>query len=567
MSNRDDHTDRRTFIKRGLVGAGSLAFGLGAGGEGAAQALTHPARQRHRHQVKKARVAPNILVILVDQMRTPVWVPAGVQLSGLLPNLGSLRQGAVSFEGHYTASNDCSPSRGVLLTGLYSHQTGCMITGDSKLDPGFPTWGTLLREIGYQTTWWGKWHLNPAVSASLEPYGFSGGTYPSPNGSPGQGTEVDPLITTQFEAWLREEGGREPWCTTVSLVNPHDVAWWYRFTSAIANESAPPALSSALPPNFETPEQLVERGKPRLQRSLQDTAARSFGTVPFTGLEALGSWTGLMDTYLMLQGYVDVQIGRVMQALAAQPKVLANTVVLFTSDHGEYGGSHGMRGKGASAYEEAIRVPLYVRDYRRSLTVKPQISRSQLTSSADIVALLLTIAYGSNAWRHESRYAHLSARHDLAAICTHPKAAGRKWVLHTTDEDVTEFASEAYASEAPRHVVALRTQQGKLAVYSNWNTESTEVDPAGREVELYDYSSTPGQLELSNVAGSSALEEQLWEILEEEAIPGELQQPLPSHLRAAQQRGLANYGSVEEFENLKVYASRADAAPEPPTPD
>ena len=103
----------------------------------------------------------------------------------VMPNLQALRNGAVNFESHYTASNDCSPSRGALVTGLYSHQTGCMITGDSHLDPGFPTWGTLLRERGYETSWWGKWHLNPDPNASLEPYGFAGGTYPSPNGAPG----------------------------------------------------------------------------------------------------------------------------------------------------------------------------------------------------------------------------------------------------------------------------------------------------------------------------------------------------------------------------------------------
>ena len=146
-------------------------------------------------------------MIVVDQLRTPVWMPAAALSSALTPNLAALRAGAVSFERHYTASNDCTPSRGSLVTGLYSHQTGCMITGDSHLDPGFPTWGTLLRELGYSTWWWGKWHLNPNPDASLEPYGFSGGTYPSPNGSPGQGTAVDPAIASQFAEWLRLEGG------------------------------------------------------------------------------------------------------------------------------------------------------------------------------------------------------------------------------------------------------------------------------------------------------------------------------------------------------------------------
>jgi arylsulfatase A-like enzyme len=550
-------SDRRTFLKQGLLAAGGLALGSR---RHHSQGGTHPGRGGGR--------APNILVIVVDQLRTPVWMPAAALPSTLMPNLASLRAEAVSFERHYTASNDCSPSRGTLLTGLYSHQTGCLITGNSRLDPGFPTWGTLLRELGYQTWWWGKWHLNPSANASLEQYGFSGGTYPSPNGSPGQGTAIDPEIAAQFVEWLRVEGGSQPWCATVSFVNPHDIAWWYRFTDRIPPESSPPALATALPGNFETPEALEAQRKPQLQRSLQDTAAHAFGAVPFTGPEALTAWTGLMDTYLMLQSYVDAQIGTVLDALAAQPAVQANTVVLFTSDHGEYGGSHGMRGKGASAYEEAIRVPLYVRDFRGVATTAPAIGRTQLTSSVDVVALLLTLATGSSAWRHQERYHHLAGRPNLAAICAHPSARGRRWVLHATDEDVTEFATEPYAASAPRHVVALRTQRGKLALYSNWQAGSLTVEAAGQEFELYDYSTVGGRLELLNSAGTSgALEEELWVMLEEQALPAELRASLPSPLRAAQRRGLADYTNVEEFETYKAYTAHLRNSEPAPTPD
>jgi arylsulfatase A-like enzyme len=556
-------SDRRTFIKRGLLAGGSLALGA-AGAPTPAQA----GRARRVRRSNARRRPPNILMILVDQLRAPAWVPASLALDALLPNLAALRRGSVSFERHYTASNDCSPSRGVLLTGLYSHQTRCLITGRSRLSPGFPTWGTLLREMDYETTWWGKWHLNPNPRASLEQYGFAGGTYPSPNGAPGQGTAVDPSIVDQFQEWFGEYAGREPWCSTVSLVNPHDVAWWYRFTSKIAPESSPPALVDELPPNFETPEELQAHGKPLLHRSLQETAARSFGAVPFSGPEAVGAWGGLMNTYLLLQGYVDRQIGRVLETLASRPEVRANTVIVFTSDHGEYGGSHGMRGKGASAYEEAIRVPLYVCDPRGLATAATESPRYQLTSSADIVGLLLTLASGSNAWRKESSLAHISKRHDLAAICTDPGAPGRPWVLHATDEDVTEFATELHDAEAPRHVIALRTAEGKLGLYCNWRQESIEVEPDGRETELYDYSAETGAAELINEAGSSALQEQLESILVEDAIPNELRAPLPGYLEGAQQEGMSNYIHVEEAETEKSYDSHLHpAAPIEPTPD
>jgi arylsulfatase A-like enzyme len=571
------HSDRRSFIKQGLLAAGGLVLGRGvhSGATSVAAAARAPKHKAHHRAGHSRGAPPNILVIVVDQLRTPVWMPAGVSPTALMPNLTALRSGAVNFERHYTAANDCSPSRGALVTGLYSHQTGCMITGDSQLATGFPTWGTLLRERGYRTSWWGKWHLNPNPNASLQPYGFAGGTYPSPNGSPGQGTAVDPEIAAQFADWFREAGGEEPWCTTVSFVNPHDIAWWYRFTEKIPQESAPPALASQVPLNFETPAMLEAQRKPRLQRSLQDTADRSFGEVPFGGPEALPMWTGLMNTYLMLQSYVDAQIGSVMQTLASQPAVHANTVVVFTSDHGEYGGSHGMRGKGASAYEEAIRVPLSVRDFRpagAAATAATAVPRTQLSSSVDVVGLLLSLATGSQKWRRERRYEHLAGRQDLAAICARPSAPGRDWIVHATDEDVTEFASEPYAAEAPRHVVAVRSQRGKLAVYSNWRSETTAVEAAGQEFELYDYSQPAGRAELTNSAGAQdGLEEELWSVFESQVIPNELRAPLPSDLRTAQRRGIANYEDVEQFENLKVYATRQNETPTTPeaqvTPD
>jgi arylsulfatase A-like enzyme len=557
-------SDRRTFLKQGLYAAGGLALGMTRRPHGGTRAGRGAGRGRGRAGGR----APNLLVIVVDQLRTPVWMPAAAPPPAVMPNLAALQAGAVSFERHYTASNDCSPARGALLTGLYSHQTGCMITGNSRLDPGFPTWGTLLRELGYQTWWWGKWHLNPNPNATLEPYGFSGGTYPSPNGAPGQGTVVDPEIAAQFVEWLRVEGGSEPWCATVSFVNPHDIAWWYRFTEQIPAESSPPALVTALPGNFETPEALEAQRKPTLQRSLQDTAAHSFGAVPFVGPEAPTAWTGLMDTYLMLQGYVDAQIGAVLDALAAQPAVQANTVVLFTSDHGEYGGSHGMRGKGASAYEEAIHVPLYVSDRRGVATAATGVPRNQLTSSVDIVPLLLSLATGSNGWRAESSLRHLTARADLAAICADAGAPGRPWVLHATDEDVTEFASDLHDAEAPRHVVALRTAKGKLGLYSNWVQESIEAEPAGEEVECYDYSTADGQAELANVAGSSALEEELRATLEGDAIPNELHAPLPGYLQKPQRRGMGDYFDVDTNEDEKAAASHLHVTvPSEPMPD
>ena len=544
---RKRRVDRRTLLKGALVTGGVLAGGGALGellaGKGRTVAKVPAGRQR----------LPNVLVVVVDQLRAPQWFQTGAASAGLMPNLARLRSGGVSFDSHYTAANDCSPSRGALLTGLYSHQTGCLITGGSTLDPGFETWGTMLREHGYDTWWFGKWHLtrhdnkwNASRNAgALEPYGFSGGTYPSPDGRPGQGWRVDPIIAAQFKAWYAKAPKNRPWCTTVSFVNPHDIAWWYRWSDHTTAEKSAPSVVRALPANFETPAQLMARHKPLLQLSLQQTAASGFGPVPFTGADAVKAWLPFMDLYLKLIREVDSQLGAVMAALASRPQLAANTIVVFTSDHGEYGSSHGLRGKGAGAYEEAIRVPLIVKDLRGQLNPAPAQPRTGLTSSVDIAPLLLTITAGSNAWRQESRYAHIAGRHDVARMLMDPTAAGRDWVLHATDEIVSEFATEAYAAKAPLHVVAIRTPTAKYALYSNWKPKTNTVHSTGQERELYDYSSRHGMIELDNLAGHSHLESALDAQLAS-AVRNELREQLPQRLQAAVARGYADYHTTAQ---------------------
>ena len=210
----------------------------------------------------------------------------------------------------------------------------------------------------------------------------------------------------------------------MSFVNPHDIAWWYKWSDRVPAEVDAARVVTSLPPNFETPELLVERHKPRLQRSFQETAAASFGAVPFSGPEATETWLGFLDLYVALQLEVDRHIGQVMRILESRPEVAANTVIVFTSDHGEYGASHGLRGKGASAYEEGLRVPLLVKDLRGKLTSAPETTRTQLTSSVDVAPLLLTIATGSDQWRQDPHYSHIAGRLDLAGILAEPRNAG-----------------------------------------------------------------------------------------------------------------------------------------------
>ncbi len=563
--------DRRTFLKRGAVAGGLLAgAGLGikalaeADGDkprqsagGRADRAQEPASRQPQHPRHRRRSAALPAVVLGD--------PDGH--GRCLPTFGGCSEGAVSFGHHYTASNDCSPARATMLTGLYTHQTGCMITGGSTLDPGFPTWGTMLREHGYHTRWLGKWHLThhdnhwtPALGEeALERYGFAGGVYPSPDGGPGQGWHRDPEIAGHFRRVVSAKTaapsrGARPSPSSTPTTSPGGTC------GATASPPRPSARRTVrrLPPNFETPELLIERNKPRLQRSLQDTAAASFGPVPFAGPEVVPIWLAFLDLYAKLQREVDRHIGTVLQTLHSRPEVAANTVVVFTSDHGEYGASHGLRGKGAGAYEEAIRVPLIVKDLRGKLAAAPQTVRKQLSSSVDVAPLLLTLATGSNDWRSEAHYSHIADRLDLAAILADPEAPGREYVLHATDETVTEFAIEPYAATAPaarRRDAHARSEVRALLALAR--RRGIEPLTEGQEAELYDYTTQSGRLELHNSAEHTPLEASMREQLEK-AFVHELREPLPERLQAAHGRGFADYFSTARTAAAKATIRRKE---------
>ena len=116
-------------------------------------------------------------------------------------------------------------------------------------------------------------------------------------------------------------------------------------------------------------------------------------------------------------------------------------------------------------------------------------------------------------------------------------------MLHATDEVVTQFAIETYAADAPLHVVAVRTPAAEYVNYSHWPEEGITPIEAGREAELYDYSTQGGRLEVHNTAGASPLEPALLADVER-ATTQELRAPLPSRLSEAHERGLADYFST-----------------------
>ena len=482
---------------------------------------------------------PNILVIIVDQLRVPMWFPQQEELDGYLPGLAALRKNSVEFTQYFTAASFCTPARSTLLTGLYAPQTGVQNTENNDentfLNPGFPTWGTLLRKRGYETYWWGKWHLSD--TPSLENYGFSGGTFPSPNGGAGQGLRMDPFIVQQYLNWLTAQSVRsapKPWCTTVSLINPHDETWYPRGTACVPALNNAPRVFKKMPANFEKPETLW-REKPVYQQWFQHQWSMINGPLPYSGEGYEEPWLRLLDIYLYCQQCVDREIHRVLSALDSSP-FAKNTIVLFLSDHGEHGGSHGLRTKGGSVYEESIHVPLYIRDLDRKGS-----RREQLVSSVDIPGLLLTLANGNNGWRDEAECEHLKERLHLAEILRDASRPGRPYILSTVDEDVPdETVRNRVDGDIPHHVIGLRTRDGKLGHYSRWKENSFEIDHQCCQLEYYNYQEENGTNETLNQKHSHEAKQYCARLFDE-AIPQELRLPLPEYLHEAQCEGYKQY--------------------------
>ena len=214
----------------------------------------------------------------------------------------------------------------------------------------------MLREQGYDTYCFRKCHMSGDQMGgcgpnSHEDQGFTAnwagsGTCPSPNGGLGHGQEIDPVIRQQFVDWIGERSvGGNPWLATMSLINPHDIAEYPRCTRRIKGKSVAPSVYSGLPDTVESEAERQARGKPLMQARAIQIENEIFGVLPRSGSPSR-LWTKMLDVYLSPQRTVDLQTGYVLSALANSP-FANNTIVVFTSDHGENGGAHGMRSKGS----------------------------------------------------------------------------------------------------------------------------------------------------------------------------------------------------------------------------
>jgi len=525
---------------------------------------------------------PNIILILVDEMRFPSVFPNGTTtpeqfLAQYMPNVYYLWQRGVKFESYYSAGNACSPARATIATGLYPHQQWLLATrtGSSpSLQTGFPTYGKLLSRIGYQMPYIGKWHLSDApadgsTDGYLADYGFQGMTNPDPIGYNGEGAAKDgPVISDAAATWLEQNAaGAAPFCLTVSFVNPHDKQFFWAgseadryyplFTdqtlepfnpgpaySPVASEENPQSLGyPTTPPNWESYDDLPDNGKPNTQQVFRSFQEAIWGGAPddpndatFTmqasplmpqtygvGIAPYSYWQRGLDMYTLVLQMVDDQIGNVVAAIPEA--VRANTVVVFASDHGEYAGAHGvLSGKIGAAYEEAIHVPLLVTDFTRRFAQQVETPRTQLASSVDLVPMLVTLGHdGSDSWQRGELAQVYGERLNLVELLRNPDAAGRDHVLFATDEVLVDALNYLHA---PTHVLAVRTQQAKLVTYSHWIPGTTRPIPESVKLEFYDYATEQGRAETRSHPHDPRAEAMAQKLFTQ-YVPQQMEAPLP----------------------------------------
>lgn len=393
---------------------------------------------------------------------------------------------------HHTPTAPCTPARSTFFTGLHAPASGMTdnvggsgfvdrlldATGsaNASLDTAVPTLGTLVQQAGYHTAYIGKWHLSNPVgpdTTGLIGYGFDGSHDILGGGGPDEGLHEDPGVVDRAARWLRDNARRpEPWLCVVSLVNPHDMMFcprFYRLTDV-------PDHGADVPPNFESDLST----KPRVQSIWRTLNHIVGGAMPeeISSPDGRRQWRQWGNWYLELMLRTDELIGRVLDSLNASGAA-QNTVVVRVSDHGELGGAHGLRQKGAMIYRENNRVPLTIADPRAPGT-HGNIT-SCLTSHIDIVPTLAALAGVTAA----------GPGRDLTPLLADPAGDTREAILLTSD-------AKSSGGQSPGVRYCLRGTITPRYSFARYSTAAELDGPREAfEYELYDRHNDP--LEMRNL--------------------------------------------------------------------
>jgi arylsulfatase A-like enzyme len=331
---------------------------------------------------------PNILFLFSDQHRADAMGCAGDAIVQT-PNLDRIAAEGVRFARAHCTSPLCMPSRASITTGLYPHNHGVLDNATGNLLPVLPTFLRALQEAGYHTSGIGKFHylLHHNITDVEElhdrmlPFGFdelletegkedseihhgpwtrylaehgleqthrddyrerrtkrpAWYSEPSPLG---EEHHEDAFISNRTVEWIEGYSGDKPFFLWTGWVGPH-VPW-----------DAPGRYATMYDPGlFSPPPQDDMSGMPATVRR----RAERFGLARATPLDL----AKMSASYYGLISHIDWHIGRILDALERR-NLLENTIIIYSTDHGEMLGEHGLIQKSVF-YEGAVRVPLIVR--------------------------------------------------------------------------------------------------------------------------------------------------------------------------------------------------------------
>ena len=291
-------------------------------------------------------------------------------------------------------------------------------------------------------------------------------------------------------------------------------------------------------------------------------------------------WQRALDMYTQVITDVDVQIGTMLCQIPDSMK--KNTIIIFTTDHGDYVSSHGLQGKGQTVYRESYNIPLIVKELYEDkiITNNPEIIRDQLTSSIDLVPMLVSLGNGGTMdWTSDPQYVKNfntdllyggGKRFDMLKLVNQPDADGRKVASFTCDEITPNMFNP---DSAPWHVIGCVFDNftyhyngedvllnGKFGFYYNWkqpresddtgSARFMEVDEDSIELEYYNYKDENSRLELTmdNDEPDSPMDA-MKSFVMNELIPQQLHGTLPTKLEDALTKTMVQYWAVVNLAN------------------
>jgi len=287
---------------------------------------------------------PNVLLIMTDQQSADAMSCRMGSRFISTPAMDSLAARGVSFTCAYTANPLCVPARTSLFTGQYPHVTGVQTNADITIPVAerFRFLGTYFRDAGYDTGYVGKWHL-PFPINDISIHGLQS---VGPIKNNGVDSEISPFAT---EFLLRKR--EHPFFLVTSFVNPHNICEWARGDElkdgAVGEpppvEQCPPAVDNLAPAQDEA--DII----PLMRRSSQAHPLFPVGNFDEK------KWREYRWAYFRMIEKVDAYIATILEALR-QSGQYDNTLIVFTSDHGDMQGAHGWNQK-TVLYDNSTRVP------------------------------------------------------------------------------------------------------------------------------------------------------------------------------------------------------------------